>query len=75
MSFRRSPPPFLTGKALTYYKPAAELGDRRTSQRLKGPMNNPAVAPGGLGSVVSRDPNGSGELSGKGGKDREGVIM
>lgn len=51
------------------------MGDRRAAQRLKGPMSSPVVAPGGPGSVISRDQNGSSEEMGKGGKDKDCIIM
>ncbi|KAA1477246.1 HCP-like protein [Dentipellis sp. KUC8613] len=64
-------------EALTYFKKAAELGDKRAAQRLKGPASGPVVQPGGPGSVVSRpDPDAlSSSGSGKGGKDKDCVIM
>ncbi|EGO31286.1 protoplast regeneration and killer toxin resistance protein SKT5 [Serpula lacrymans var. lacrymans S7.9] len=42
-------------ESLSYYKKAAELGDKRASQRLKGATNTPMPHPGGPGSVISRD--------------------
>lgn len=62
-------------EALQYYKRAADQGDRRASQRLKG--NGPMVQPGGPESVVNR---GEGDAqsqsgSGKGSKDKDCVIM
>ena len=64
--------------AIQWYKRAADQGDKRAAQRLKGPQNTALVAPGGPGSVLHRDENGSGELGaggGKGGKDKDCVIM
>ena len=59
----------------------ADAGDKRAAQRLKGPQNTAMVAPGGPGSVLHRNENGSGDLSslagsgGKGGKDKDCVVM
>ncbi|KAG7452042.1 HCP-like protein [Guyanagaster necrorhizus] len=63
-------------QAVTWYKKAAELGDKRASQRLKGPTTSPMPQPGGPGSVLNRgafDPSDIG-TSGKG-KDKECLIM
>lgn len=64
-------------RAIQWYKRAAEQGDKRAAQRLKGPQNTPIVAPGGPGSVLHRNENGSDAASGtgKGGKDKDCVIM
>ena len=67
-------------RAIQWYKRAAEQGDKRAAQRLKGPQNTAMVAPGGPGSVLHRNENGSGDLSlsgsgGKGGKDKDCVVM
>ena len=54
-----------------WYKKAAELGDKRAAQRLKsqaGPL--PRGAPG---SMILRDDEPTG--NGKGGKDKDCVIM
>lgn len=57
--------------AITWYKRAVEKGDKRAAQRLKGSMNQPL--PGGPGAVLRR---GDGESdAGKGGKDKDCVIM
>ena len=79
-----SPPPYhrrpRLRRAIQWYKRAAEQGDKRAAQRLKGPQNTAMVAPGGPGSVLHRNENGSGDLSslagsGKGGKDKDCVVM
>ena len=62
-------------RAVSYYKRAAEQGDKRAIQRLKGSTNQARRHPGGPGSVLRRG-EGNGESdSGKGGKDKECVIM
>ena len=75
MTNTRAPHP----RAEQWYKRAADQGDKRAAQRLRGPQNVALVAPGGPGSVLHRNENGSGELSasgsGKGGKDKDCVIM
>jgi hypothetical protein len=60
---------------MSYYKRAAEKGDRRATQRLKNSQNGPVHQPGGPGSVLHRE-QGDSEL-GKNGKDKdkECVIM
>lgn len=64
-------------RSTEFYKRAAELGDKRASQRLKGSPTAPLHQPGGPGSVLHRD--GSDALahsnSGKGGKDKDCVVM
>ncbi|KAI0085987.1 HCP-like protein [Irpex rosettiformis] len=64
-------------EAISYYKRAAEQGDKRAAQRLKSPSKGPIAAPGGPGSVLHRDNSleeeGGGD--GKGGKDKDCVIM
>jgi hypothetical protein len=55
-------------RAISYYKRAADLGDRRAAQRLKG-----SPLPGGPGSVVHRD--GDGYVGMGKGKDKDCVIM
>ncbi|RPD69346.1 HCP-like protein [Lentinus tigrinus ALCF2SS1-7] len=66
-------------EAIQWYKRAADQGDKRAAQRLKGPQNTAIVAPGGPGSVLHRNENGSGDLSlagsGKGAKDKDCIIM
>lgn len=59
-------------EAISYYKRAAELGDKRAAQRLRGPQSQPVHQPGGPGAVLHR---GSGDDTGKGGKDKDCVIM
>ncbi|KAI0776338.1 HCP-like protein [Trametes elegans] len=64
--------------AIQWYKRAAEQGDKRAAQRLKGPQNTAIVAPGGPGSVLHRNENGSTDgasASGKSGKDKDCVVM
>ncbi|KZV72483.1 HCP-like protein [Peniophora sp. CONT] len=56
-----------------YYKRAADLGDKRAAQRLKG---GAAPAPGGPGSVLQRtDNDGSSGGGGKDKKDKDCIIM
>lgn len=68
-------------RSIIYYKKAAEQGDKRASQRLKGSPNAPMPQPGGAGAVVSRDgPDGLTSAigvngKGKDGKDKDCVIM
>ncbi|KAH9914910.1 HCP-like protein [Epithele typhae] len=62
-------------EAISWYKRAADLGDKRAAQRLKGPQNTAMVAPGGPGSVLHREGDASELSSGKGGKDKDCVIM
>ncbi|KAH7916377.1 hypothetical protein BJ138DRAFT_464075 [Hygrophoropsis aurantiaca] len=47
-------------ESLSYYKKAADLGDKRASQRLKGSPNSPMPHPGGPGSVINRDGSDAG---------------
>jgi hypothetical protein len=66
---------FRNPRAISYYKRAAELGDKRAAQRLKGSPNQPVHQPGGPGSVLRRgDGSGDGEGN-KGGKDKDCIIM
>ncbi|KAI0347575.1 HCP-like protein [Trametopsis cervina] len=60
-------------EALSYYKRAAEQGDRRAAQRLKSSSKGPIAAPGGPGSVLHRDKPESDV--GKGAKDKDCIIM
>ena len=65
-------------RAIQWYKRAADKGDARAAQRLRGPQNTALVAPGGPGSVLHRDEDsngGSGARGGKGAKDKDCVIM
>ncbi|KAG6883989.1 hypothetical protein C0992_007286 [Termitomyces sp. T32_za158] len=55
--------------AVTWYKRAADKGDKRAAQRLKGQLNQPL--PGGPGAVLRR---GDGDQDAKG-KDKDCVIM
>ena len=57
-------------RAISYYKRAADLGDKRATQRLRG--NNPMHQPGGPGSLLHRDMGSDG--NGKT-KDKDCVIM
>ncbi|TFK56336.1 HCP-like protein [Heliocybe sulcata] len=61
-------------EATQWYKQAADLGDRRAMQRLRGDPNTPLQHPGGAGAVLHR---GDGDLNGssKGGKDKDCIIM
>lgn len=63
---------FVFIRAISYYKRAAELGDKRAAQRLRGPQTQPMLQPGGPGAVLHRE---SGDDTGKGGKDKDCVIM
>ncbi len=47
-------------RAIAYYKRAAELGDKRAAQRLRGPQTQAMHQPGGPGAVLHRgqDDNG-----------------
>ncbi|KAF7964516.1 hypothetical protein HWV62_6367 [Athelia sp. TMB] len=73
-------------ESISYYKKAADLGDKRASQRLKGPPNAPMPQPGGPGSMLQREgPDGlvsatGMDTTGKGkdskeAKDKDCVIM
>ncbi|KAI0057739.1 HCP-like protein [Artomyces pyxidatus] len=62
--------------AIANYKRAAELGDKRAAQRLKGSASLPMVQPGGAGAVVQRDGDSMApSSSAKGGKDKDCIIM
>lgn len=61
-------------RAISWYKRAADKGDRRAAQRLKTNSSTPIVQPGGPGSVLRRGPD-SEDSGGKGGKDKDCVIM
>jgi uncharacterized protein len=58
-------------RAIDFYKRAADLGDKRATQRLKSSPNSPMRQPGGPGSVLHRDRSDilSHSSSDKGGKD------
>lgn len=60
-------------RALVWYKKAAELGDKRSIQRLKTPQNGPITQPGGHGAVLRRD--GHSPTRGKSHKDKDCIIM
>ncbi|ESK93426.1 chitin synthase activator [Moniliophthora roreri MCA 2997] len=61
--------------AIQWYKRAADSGDKRAIQRLKGSQTQAMRQPGGPGSVLHRDGNGE-DADGKGkDKDKECVIM
>ncbi|KZT68649.1 HCP-like protein [Daedalea quercina L-15889] len=61
-------------EATTWYKKAAEQGDKRAIARLKG--HGPISAPGGAGSVLHRNSGDDfSSASGKGGKDKDCIIM
>ncbi|KAJ7597777.1 hypothetical protein C8J56DRAFT_772913 [Mycena floridula] len=65
-------------EAVRYYKQAAELGDKRASQRLKGGSQTQAMRPpGGPGAVLHRggpeDPTARHHT--KDGKDKDCIIM
>jgi uncharacterized protein len=60
--------------AISYYKRAADLGDKRAAQRLKSNPNAPIHQPGNLGSVLHRD-SGDSTQGPKGAKDNGCVIM
>ncbi|KAH7927248.1 HCP-like protein [Leucogyrophana mollusca] len=59
-------------ESISYYKKAADLGDKRAAQRLKGSPNAPMPHPGGPGSVINRD--GS-DLAGGKNANKDCVIM
>lgn len=60
-------------RAMSYYKRAAEKGDKRATQRLKNSQNGPMHQPGGPGSVLHR---GEGDSdTGKALKDKDCIIM
>lgn len=61
-------------EAISWYKRASEKGDKRASQRLRANSNTPIIQPGGAGSVLRRGPGSEGD-DGKGGKDKDCVIM
>lgn len=60
-------------RALTYYRRAADFGDKRAIQRLKASQHTPIHQPGGPGSVLHRDSSSS--YNGKPNKDEKCVIM
>lgn len=42
-------------RSIDYYNQAAELGDKRAAQRLRGSQSQPMHQPGGPGSVLRRE--------------------
>jgi hypothetical protein len=62
---------FLT-RAIAYYKRAADLGDKRAAQRLRGSQSQPQHQPGGPGAVLHR---GLDDSAHKGAKDKDCIIM
>ena len=62
-------------RAKFYYKQAAELGDKRATQRLKGSQSAPMMHPGGLEGVLHRgDGDSLNGSTGKSVKDKDCVI-
>jgi len=61
-------------RAISWYKGAAEKGDKRATQRLKSNSNTPIIQPGGPESVLGRGPD-SEDSNARGGKDKDCVIM
>lgn len=58
--------------ATQWYKRAADLGDKRATQRLKASQHGPLPAPGGPGAVLRRE---GAPAEGGDGKGKECVIM
>ena len=69
-----NPYPYITRRAIKWYKRASDMGDKRASARLKS-SKGPATSPGSRNSVsvLNRDESDVG--SGKGGKDKDCIIM
>ncbi|KAJ2918377.1 hypothetical protein MD484_g2000, partial [Candolleomyces efflorescens] len=59
-------------ESITYYKKAADLGDKRAMLRLKSSQTQPMHQPGGANAVLHR---GEGDSGSKDGKDKDCVIM
>lgn len=57
---------------MLYYKRAADLGDKRAAQRLRGSQSQPMHQPGGAGAVVNR---GLDDTTNKNAKDKDCIIM
>jgi uncharacterized protein len=57
---------------MQYYKRAADLGDRRATQRLKGGSMH---HPGGADAVIHRDGAQDAHSVGKNNKDKDCVVM
>jgi TPR repeat protein len=68
-------PHLIFRRALVYYNKAAELGDKRAQQRLRGAPNQPLSHPGGKGAVLHRSSGEADGHGGKGPKDKDCVIM
>ncbi|KAE9409279.1 HCP-like protein [Gymnopus androsaceus JB14] len=60
-------------QAISYYKRAAEQGDKRAAQRLKASQTQVMHQPGGPGSVLNRGNGDDGTKAGA--KDKDCVIM
>ena len=60
-------------RAISYYKRAAEQGDKRAAQRLKG--NTVQVGSGGPGSVLGRSEDDAASGGGGKTKDKDCIIM
>lgn len=58
-------------RSIVYYKRAAELGDKRAAQRLRGSLSQPMLQPGGPGAVLHRDEGDDP----KDAKDKDCIIM
>lgn len=63
--------PCLPDRSIAYYKRAAELGDKRAVQRLRGSQSQPIHQPGGPGAVLHRDQGDDA----KDGKDKDCIVM
>jgi TPR repeat protein len=61
-------------RSIVWYKKAADLGDKRAMQRLKGGAPAPARS-GAPGAIVARDSGNTDASAGKGGKDKDCIIM
>ncbi|KAF7302740.1 hypothetical protein HMN09_00908900 [Mycena chlorophos] len=57
-----------------YYKRAADLGDKRAIQRLRGAPNQP-LGPGGHGAMLQRGPGDDSATGGKGKDGKDCIIM
>jgi hypothetical protein len=65
-------------RSISYYKRAAELGDKRAAQRLRGAPNQPLQhAPGGPSGVLRRGGPDAGDVAsaGKGKDGKDCIIM
>jgi len=61
--------------AISYYKKAADSGDKRAAQRLKGSQNQPIPQPGDPSSVLRRSGPDGDSHGGKGKDGKDCVIM